>query len=312
MREQWKKQLQERSGNFTTNEVCPRDLIEKLLEEDESLKAQLVFQEFMFPRFGNKLDSIPGLSILAGLQRMKKKGFLTVYRTMRFPTYKRMYESLRGCGYSFSNYEQERILRLYQSRDYVEQRDGVMKNPLFWIQPQERVVKGLPVFALVNDALQIHRAYRGVRDRVGIVVIHIPQVLVLEKKITLIANAGVDFEYAATDRDYLITDFIEDGNGIRIDRVSLQVRGIDLCEMYSPDLPWDKRDANQLGIEQEFFLLDISQIDIISREIRNLFADTKLLKQNSDFLHGFWGDQNIFGRRPVEYIPSKVYSVNIK
>jgi len=172
-------------------------------------------------------------------------------------------------------------------------------------------VKGLPVFYLVNDSLQIHRAFRGEADRVAMTVIFIPRHLLFTKKITLIANTGIDVQYDNSDRDYTITDFIKIRGEIRIDLESLRVRGIDLYEMYTPDLPWNIRHAKQLGIEQELFLMDVRNVDTNSKIFRDVFRDTKMLKSHDDFLHGFFGDQNIFGRRPSEYLPKNVYSIKI-
>lgn len=290
----------------------PGHLIEKLLEEDETLKEKLLFEEITFPQFGNNLDTILGLNILAGLQQIEKNGFLTLFRIMRFPTYKRLFDMLSVHGYAFSNFEQERILDLYQSKRYVEKRKEVTNDPLFWIQPQERVVNGLPLFHLVNDALQIHRAFRGEVDRVAIVVIHIPQELLVSKQISLIANAGIDLDYDNQERDVEISKFISEPDRLRVDHDALRFRGVDLYELYSPNLPWDIQDAKQLGIEQEFYLLDIFKVDTKDETMRSALTDTTLLKYHDYFLHGFFGDQNIFGRRPSEYLPSAIFSVKLK
>ena len=82
------------------------------------------------------------------------------------------------------------------------------------------------------------------------------------------------------------------------------MRSIDLQGMYTNDLPWHIDRAEELGITQDFFLLGIYKIKDISK-INKLKKETELLKNNRYFLHGFFGNQNIFGRRVSEYLPYK-------
>jgi hypothetical protein len=43
-----------------------------------------------------------------------------------------------------------------------------------------------------------------------------------------------------------------------------------------------------------------------------LMGDTQTLKDNAYFLHGFFGDQNIFARRRTKYVPSRCRRILIK
>jgi hypothetical protein len=311
--EEWRKQLQELSGNLTTNEKMPEELIKKLLDEDESLKNKLQFEEVVFPELEETLGAVKGLNILSGLQNLHKKGCLTVFRAVRFPTFKRMYEMVSHSGYAASNYEQARIADLYHNEKYIQKRAEIMSDYRFWVQPQERVVHGLPLFCLANDALQIHRAFRGDIDQVAIIAIYIPHELLESGKLKLIANTAIDLEYSNSDRDFEIKDFVKDNGSLSIDFSALRTRGIDLHEMYTADLPENIVDAKKAGIEQEFLLVDIYKIaepDI--ENINTVFRDTELLKKNRHFLHGFFGDQNIFGRRKAKYLPYKCSKIFLK
>jgi hypothetical protein len=220
---------------------------------------------------------------------------------------------LNKYGCAIPNYEQERILELYNSQKYQAKRNKIKKDKNFWVVPQERVVPGLPMFALVNDALQIHHAFRGKKDKVAMIVIHIPYKL-FGKKIKLIANPAIDLDYDNRERDCEITDFIKNGGGVvDFDYNTLRARGIDLHEVFAKNLPWTLNEMNELGISQEFFLLDIYEIQEKDKKITNkLFADSNLLNKNQYFLHGFFGDQNIFARRESKYLPSKCQKISLK
>lgn len=304
MLEIWKKTLNKLSGNLTTNEYISKEIKVKLLEEDLFLKNNLYFKSVNFPQLDSPINKIKGLNILSGLQKINKKGCLTVYRAVRFPTYRRINEMIYNKGLAIANYEQERILELYRDKKYVSKRKEIKKDRNFWTQPQERVINGLPVFVLVNDVLQIHRAFRNEKDKAVIIIIHIPYNLLKDKKIKLVANAAIDLEYNNAERDFKIKDFVYRNGVYTIDYKSLRVRGIDLHEMYVKNLPWDLKECEKLNIEQKFFLLDIYEIKI-KNKIEKLLDNSKALRENQYFLHGFFGDQNIFGRRKTKYLPYK-------
>ena len=309
MIEIWKKSLREPSGNLTTNRAMPEYLINKLLEEDAGLKDKLKFEKVNFSKLDKLLNEIEGLNILAGLQKLNKNGCLTLFREVRFPTFKRMYTVAYERGYAISNYEQERILEFYKDNNYSEKREQIKKDPLFWTQPQERVVHGLSLFCLVNDALQIHRAYRAEEDKVVMIAIYIPHKLLESRKVKLISNPAIDLDYDNKERDFEIKDFIKANGAYEIDFRALRMRGIDLQEMYTDDLPWQISEAEKLGITRDFFLLDIYKIKDFSK-INKLKEETGLLKNSRYFLHGFFGDQNIFGRRMSEYLPYKCLKIS--
>lgn len=308
---QWRALLGERSGNLTTNDAMPPKIVEKLLEEDTTLKSKIKFEPAEFPKFSGVLGKIEGLNIIAGLQSTNKQGSLTLFRGIRFPTFKRIYKVVSDHGYTVANYEQERILELYKRPTYIQKRSEVTQDLHFWTQPQERVVKGLPLFCLVNDALQIHRAFRGEKDQTLIIALHIPRELLETGKIRLIANTAIDLDYANDDRDYAIKDFYQERQVHEVDFEALRSRGIDLHEMYTNDLPNNTKQAINMGISQEFFLLDIYKISK-DKNFQALFNDTALLKENNHFLHGFFGDQNIFGRQETVYLPFKCLKVSLE
>jgi len=289
----WQESIKELSGNLTTNEYLPEDIRKKLLFEDS-----VEFEELYFPPLCQELQNIEGIDILSGLQKLEKKDNLTVFRAIRFPTMHRIRKTIHELGLSMPNHEQERILRLYTDKNYLSKRDEIKNDNRFCTQPQERVVDGVPVFSLVNDALQIHRAYRGCIDKVLIIGIHIPYELFDELK--LIANTAIDLDYDNSDRDFEIV--VDKG----VDYHALRVRGIDLHEMHIQGLPFDLEGHKNIGIEQKFFLLDIYKID----ELPDLSID--VLKEYEYFLHGFYGDQNVFGRSETKYLPSQCHEVKVK
>lgn len=283
----------------------PDNIIDELLEEDESLRDSLVFSDVQFPRLDGKLDAMDGLHIVAGLQDTTKQDCMTLFRAVRFPTIKRLHTMVREEGYSISNYEQERLGTLYEiDKKYWEERysRAMFGHPALGTQPQERIVHGLPLFALANDALQIHRGFRGEQDMVAMCAIHIPQKLIKSEKVSFIANTAIDVHYAKAERDHLIRDFRKRDGKLEFNFHALRARGIDLHEMYTKDLPMTLADGEAMGIDQQFFLLNIARITDETR-MNELFADTKLLLDNEHFLHGFFGDQNIFARRRSAYLP---------
>ena len=306
----WEKSTQERCGNLTTNEYLPVEIKRKLLEENLHLVQELEFEKVSFPSLCKELNDIEGMGILSGLQKLKKEGNLTFYRAIRFPTVYRIWKTVSELGLSMPNYEQERILQLYGKTDYITKRREIKQDPNFWTQPQERVVDGVPVFCLVNDALQIHRAYRSERDRVLMTVIHFPYELITRENISLIANTAIDLDYDNTEKDFKITDFKENNGTFDIDYGALRVRGLDLHEMYFKGLPFNLEGHRKMGIVQRFFLLDIYKIDPKDTRIRDL--NTEILKEYEYFLHGIYGDQNVFGRGITRYLPLQCHEVKRK
>ena len=169
-------------------------------------------------------------------------------------------------------------------------------------------VKAAKLLSLINDALQIHRAFRSAKDQVLICAVHIPFKLIKNKRVKLIANTAIDLDYNNSQRDFEIKDFIHKDKNCSIDYSALKSRGIDLNELYVKGLPWNLKDCEKANINQEFFLLNINKIKNKSK-IKSLFENTLLLKKHQSFLHGFFGDQNIFARRFSKYLPVKCYNV---
>ncbi len=304
----WKKGMNRLSGNLTTNERMPENLKKILLEEDYSLSKEISFKEMVFPKLGSPLGKIKGLDILSGLQKIAKKDHLTLFRAIRFPTFKRIHKVLFNQGASLGNFEQERILEIYGRKDYALKRGKIKDDKLFSTQPQERVVKGIPFFTSVNDALQIHRAYRNDTDRVMIIVFHIPFNLIKNKKIKLFANTAIDLDYANCERDFEIKDFVSKEGVYFIDYRAIRTRGIYLHEMYLQKLPWNLKGCQKAGIKQDFFLLEIYRIKNKTK-LKKLAEKPKLLKKYQYLLHGFFGDQSVFCRWPSEFLPFKCYRI---
>lgn len=183
-----------------------------------------------------------------------------------------------------------------------------MQNRLFQTLPQERVVKGLPVFSLVNDAIQINRAFRSKDDSVLICVLHIPFKHIENNTFKVISNNAIDFKYNSKKKDICINPFIKNNFFSYIDYKSLRIRGVDLYESYLKGLPFKFKKITSMGISQEFYFLKIKKIKN-SNKIYDLYKDDFFLKNNEFFMHGFFGDQNILGRDVSTYVPYKCYKV---
>ncbi len=304
----WEKSLNKLSGNFTTNEYMPKKIKNKLLKENTSLSKDLTFKKINFPKLKNSAGKIKGLNILSELQSINKKGCLTLFRAIRFPTIYRIHKSVYDLGFTISNYEQERILDLYRSKNYISKRKEIRNDENFWVQPQERVVKGLPFFYLVNDALQIHRAFRNKIDRVMIIVIHIPFNLIKKEKVRFYANLDIDENYK-NNQDVELKDFVKKKGCYFLDTPSLNLKGINVYEIYMKKLSFNMKRNNELGISQKFFLLDICKININEGKIKKLRNDLKTLEKYNSFLYGFFGDYNLFGRRPSEFLPYSCHEI---
>ncbi|MFA6099458.1 MAG: hypothetical protein WC750_01095 [Patescibacteria group bacterium] len=279
-----------------------------LLDEDLSLGNKYRLEKVKFPKSLGILGKIRGMDILAGLQKLHKPGHLTVFRAIRFPTNKRIFKAIFENGCALPNFEQERILELYHDPKYVQKRKGIQKDRNFWVQPQERVVNGLPVFHLVNDAIQIHHAFRHERDRVLVIALYLPYALLKNKNIHLISNSAIDLNYSDQSRDFEIQDFVFDGQRVQVALEPLMARGIDLHEMFIKNLPWDIKGCDRFGIKQDYYLLDIHRIKD-DKKIKKLRSDTKILLKNNNFLHGFFGDQNVFARRASKYLPFACFKI---
>ncbi len=118
-------------------------------------------------------------------------------------------------------------------------------------------------------------------------------------------------DYNNEERDFEINAYIYDNNQVKINLEPLFIRGIDLHEMYIKNLPWSIQGCKKYGIKQDYFLLDIYEIKK-DNEIKKQHQNTKTLLKYNYFLHGFFGDQNIFGRRASKYLPFKCRKIEKK
>ncbi|MFH1770164.1 MAG: hypothetical protein ABH828_01265 [archaeon] len=309
----WTEESSKLSGNLTSNSSLPKDISDRLFSDDNFDKKyfkSITSQKIEPLKFNNELNYITGLDILAELQNLSKPNNLTLFRAIRFPTPKRLSELVNEKGFSQENYEQERLQRLYSDKEYLLLREQIKNNALFNFQPQERIVEGLPAFSLVNDAIQIHRAYRSNVDRVAIAVGFFPKELFEEGIFELYANTAIDFERQNDSRDFKITDFKQGPKGSTIiDYSSLRVRGIDVFETFLRKAPTNMSDMNKLGVKQSFYVLDIYNAKNYNVNFDSISQNSKLLKENEWFLHGFLGDHSLLGRDKAKYIPFNCYEI---
>jgi len=198
----------------------------------------------------------------------------------------------------------------------TKKRASLLNDPLFSFLPQERIVPGLPVFFNVNDAIHIHRAYRNDNDLIGIIVAFIPINLIKSDQIEFFSNYALVQNYSDSHGDKKITYFKQlKHNGQFIPYYSaLNWEGNLVYEAYSKGIPLNIEESTKLGIEQKFFLLDIYKPDINTNEkkINDIDLTNELQESSLYFLYGFWGDDNIFMRRPSEYLPKTCYEVKLR
>ncbi len=165
---------------------------------------------------------------------------------------------------------------------------------------------------MINDAIQIHRAFRSNSDRVLVAVIHIPFSLIKNDKIKIYANLDIDTDYSNNKEDFELKDFIKKNDHYFLDNSALNLKGINAYELYIKKIPFNIKDNHKKGISQRFFLLDLYKLKQDKKEIKELREDLKTLKKNNYFLQGFFGDYNVFGRRHTEFLPSICYEVKNK
>lgn len=306
----WQLQLEDKAKSYTSSASMPADLIQKLVSDDPALEEKLSFKPFAkipVEDFAKELDVFAGLSIVSYLQNINLPGFLTLYRAIRIPTFKRMFAAVSTEGFSVSNYEQERLLSIYENSEYKSERNELKKDSLFKTQVQERIVEGLPVFHYVNDAIQIHNSFRDMGfDSLLLSAIHIPFHLFEENKISLYANRAIDFDYMSKDGDVNINNFVmqDDFKNCSIDVDRMRMSGLNLYESYIDGLPFGLEKNSKLGVKQSFYFLDLYSI--------SGFKPHADLISKFDFLPGFLGDFELFGRRKSEFVPLCAYEVNLE
>lgn len=312
----WYKTSETPSGNYASNLPLDSDLLEKLLDgniSEEQLYDTVNLKQQKFPNLNNNLGKINGLDILSGLQDLGKSNCITIFRAVRFPTPKRIVEMVLEKGLSLLNYEHQRLVRIYEAEDYKLKRQELMRDPKFSFIPQERIVPGLPIFFNVNDSIHIHRAYRNENDLIGLIAAYIPIDIIKTDKIEIFTNYALVQNYSDNEGDKKINHFIKlSGNGKYIPFYkALNLEGTLVYESYCNGIPESISSAEKLGIKQDFFLLEtyMPEINIRKKSVNGIDISKSLINENPYFLYGFWGDDNIFMRRPSAYLPKRCYKI---
>lgn len=314
----WSRMTTEPSGNYTSNLPLDKDLKNLLLKEeidDVSFNKLIKLKTLGFKSISDKINAIKGLNILSGLQELQKPNCVTVYRAIRFPTKDRIVSMVNNDGISTLNYEHQRLMRIYEAEDYKKKRTALKNDPRFSFQPQERVVPGLPIFFNVNDAVHIHRAYRGNNDIIVIVTAFIPYNLIQQNSIEIFSNDAIVENYSDAFGDKKINHFKQNSNGAFIPFYrALSMQGNQIYETYCKGIPQKIEECKDVNIEFKYFLLDLykPKIDIHNKSINGINISDEIVKYKLPFLYGFWGDDNIFMRRASEFLPKKCYEITRK
>ncbi|WP_075343144.1 hypothetical protein [Tenacibaculum agarivorans] len=317
-KDNWDLMTSQPSGNYVSNLPLDEDLKELLLNNSINkvdFDKQVRLNEVKFDRLSKKIDTVTGLNILSGLQKLHKPDHLTVYRAIRFPTKTRIISMIKDRGISTLNYEHNRLMRIYENDEYMMKREQLMKDPRFSFQPQERVVPGLPVFFNINDAVHIHRAYRGEDDIIGIVTAFIPYNLIKQDTVEIYSNDAIVENYSDDSGDRKINYYNKNREGrVCPSYKALSVEGSQIYETYCKGIPEDLESCENLGIEFKYFLLKLykPQIDIKSKRINGVDISSELAQYKLPFLYGFWGDDNIFMRRVSQFLPNSCYEITKK
>jgi len=306
----WDSLSKEPSGNFTSNTPISSEIRKRFFNLRNfnltELEKKLDFIPIKFESLGFPLSKIKGLEILSWLQKLYRPKCITFFRAIRFPSPKRLIELSANKGLSIINYEHVRLRKIYEDEKYIRKRKSLQKDLRFSFIPQERIVKGLPVFILANDAIQIHRAFRNIIDKIVLVVAFVPVQLIEKGTIKLFSNQSIVENYYDRKGDKRISHFEFNQNGYVTPRFrTLRLEGIDLSESYLTGISWNIEDCKKIGVEQKFYILDIYKIriNINKRMINSIKIPSKLLRHYSYFLYGFWGDDYIFGRRASNSLP---------
>lgn len=279
------------------------------------------------------LATIPGMKELAFLQRMEfpfKGHYVVLYRSTRFPTPERI-KSLAERGV-IGNFGQSRLKTLYENAQYREERQRVISSSHLAaaIMPQERIVKGLPVFFSVLDAIGVHGEFRdNDLDQVIITAFAIP-LDVLKGEVKLIYNPPVVIDHDDVSHDREITKFRQHWLGMDKNSLSYrtypdsnyyrQVYGLQLYEAYLQGLPRERIPLQDLGIQMRHLLVDLygietkvdshrDVVEINGQEIRG-----NVVFNHRDFLFGFTGGMDALGleRNPSQHLPFRLQELKLK
>ena len=311
----WIECAKKNSGNYASDYPMPTEIIEKLFYNHDNITGIRALSEIpIHPKeLTSQLNQLGGLRLLSYLQKLNIPGHLAVYRAIRFPTEQRTREVLLYNGISTINYEHERLLSLYNDKDYISKREQIKCDKRFDLQLQERIVKGLPIFFMVNDSIQIHRAFRcHSKDKIIIIVAFIPLHLLKNGNIRIISNVPLAESYDNDSNDYDITEFtIINNNMVEMDWNRLRRQGINLYEAYLTGVPYSISDCESLDIKQKYYMVDIYRphINCKIKSINDVIISDQILDANHSFMFGFFGDYHIFGRRCSEYLPLKCHEI---
>ncbi len=314
----WGKSASEPSGNHASNLPLDTELLSILMENHVSMDSfnnSLLFKEVKFSKIELNSTHIVGLNILSGLQNLNKSDCVSVFRAIRYPTPKRILKIMLDSGISTINYEHQRLLKIYEDKEYKLKRDQLKIDPRFSFQPQERIVPGLPIFFNVNDAIHIHRAYRSENDLIVVAVAFIPYNQIKNDSIEIFSNYALVQNYSDLDGDKKINHFRKLNNGRVVPFYkALNLEGNLVYETYCTGIPQSLNDCKINGIEQRFFLIELykPKIDSKQKTINGVSFSNDLVSNDSYFLYGFWGDDNIFMRRPSEYLPKTIHEIILK
>lgn len=253
-----------------------------------------------------------GLKILKYLQELQISNTLKLFRAIRYPTPSRIYNSLYKYGPCLSNYEQERIFNLYSNEKYITQRSLIAKNSHFCFLPQERIVKGLPIFFIANDAIQIHNSLRSKKDLLLLTVLFIPKKFIENKEFKIFLNMPIEEDYQNDRRDIELNQYIIDDQMMSENLTLLSNKGIDLFEAYIKNLPYTLQGLCLKELKIKFYLLKISHIVVepINSKINELIIGDE---ENSQlYMKGFWGENSITSRKPSNFLPEDCYELRKK
>jgi hypothetical protein len=305
----WIEATKQPSGNLASNAPLPRSIRDQLFSADSLDMSQLDTIEFFpreWPDAPHVSQEFPGLHQIIGLQRLSKPEHLTLYRSIRFPTPKRVVDALRHDGVCLDNFEQERLRLLYTDDHYLRQREQILSKREFQFLPQERIVSALPVFLYANDALQVHSAFRQSRQEIVLLAVcYIPKSLLINGSLTLSGNPPFALSFDDSSFDFQIEAFVEEDGRYVPNLAQFRSVGIELYETYLRGFPREFGQLANLGITTSFFVVMLQKIDKpIAEQLGNLHCIPESLRTSE--LYGVFGNWSSFFRRPTRYLPTIV------
>jgi hypothetical protein len=315
----WRNQIGRKSGSAFSNDYFPKDIIKNIFDDKHSLFSEKInkigFEALNVNGVNESVGNITGLRILITLQNLFMANHLTVFRVIRYPTLARLYNALTIYGLSSINYEQERLLSFYNEQTYKHKRAQIRKDKRFHVLPQERIVKGLPVFFNINDAVNIHSCFRRNKDLILIIVAFLPAELIFQKKLKIYSNRPIVKNYSDDDFDILVEDFILNNHkGVVPDRHLLDIKGINIYEVYLKSLPNTIQKCNSMKIENKFFLMELEKAKVNKKKfsINGFAISNNTMKKYENVFSSIWGDDDLLNRQKTNYLPSNCFELSIK